>query len=202
MPDVIAGFVAFLRRAFARELGREAKFGHNLRQRAGQALLDLKRPEKSILFRSRLEMLRWESDLFYEEDATDEVLLALQTRIIELAPTNEAARKIAETMLSEPPMAALVAGILVETLKQDCNEIEFHALDGDTVAVNTRGEKGWEEAMTVPATLWRPLHGLLFRMHHAGYSNVRPYLRFPESLPTELEFIDLTDRRVHVRLPK
>ena len=125
MRDFLAQTAALARRAMAREMGNSVQFGHNVRQRAGQALLDLKKPENSITCRSRLEMLRGESDLFYEEYATDEIVLALQSRVIELAPTNEAARKIAETMLTMPPMAALVAGTLVEAMKADCREIEF-----------------------------------------------------------------------------
>jgi hypothetical protein len=203
MPDVVAGFVAFVRWAFAREMGKDVQFGHDVRRRAGQALIDLKKPAKSIACRSRLVMLCRESDLFDEEHATDQVVLELQSRVIELAPANDSARRIVETMLTMPPMAALVAGTLVEAMKDGCNEIEFKLAEEDSlVTTNFRAGGDWKEAMTVPANLWKPLHGFLFRIHQVGYAKVRPYMKFPERLPSHLEFVDIADRRAHMRLSK
>lgn len=201
MPDVIASLTAFVRWAFAREMGKDVQFGHDVRRRAGQALIDLKKPANSIACRSRLLMLCRESDLFDEEHATDEVVLELQSRVIALAPANDSARRIVETMLTMPPMAALVAGTLVEAMKDGCNEIEFKLAEDDSlISTNFRGGGDWKEALTVPATLWKPLHGFLFRIHHVGYAKVRPYMKFPEDTPSKMAFIETSDRRVHVRL--
>lgn len=192
MADTVAKIVAVVRRAWGRETGRQYKPGEGIRVRAAQADFDICQAPGSLAFRSRLLMLRNECDLFYEEFATDEVVLRLQSRILELAEHNETAKEIAKDMLSLPPVAALFAAVLAESHKDGATEVRYELLPGDDqIKCSFRSGGEWTEAMTIPKELWPPIFGFATRLEHVGYDRIKPHLRFHATFPTNVTVVEL-----------
>jgi len=191
MADTLAKIVAFVRRAWARESGGSQTPGKDLRRRAGQALLDLNKPEGSLAFRSQMQMLVREYDLFTEDAAHDEVALELHKRITKLAEHNDTARSLLTQMCSESPVSTLFAAVLAQAHAEGAKEVRFVLTKEHVTCVFVDGEKT-TEAMTVPVSLWHPLAGFATRLAHCGYEALRPRMSDRAPLPSIVTVEDLS----------
>lgn len=130
-------------------------------------------------------MLRTECDLFDEEQATDEVVLQLHARILEIAETDETAKEIARDMLTLPPVAVLFAAVLSQAHNDGATEIRYElSPTGDQIDCVLLAGGELTEAMTIPHELWSPIYGFATRLRHVGYEHIAPHLRFPTAFPS------------------
>jgi hypothetical protein len=171
-------------------MGQVPKPGEGLRKRAGQALLDLNKPEDSLAFRSQLQNLLREYDLFVEDGVHDEVVLALHKRITELADHNDTARTLLIQMCSESPVSKLFAAVLANAHADCAKEVRFDLIKEHVTCVFIDGEKT-TEAMTVPVTLWHSVTGFATRLAHCGYEALMPHMSDRVPLPPFARVEDL-----------
>lgn len=147
-----------------------------------------------------MQGLAGECDLFIEENAHEGTLLTLQLRVIELAESNETAREIAIEMLSRPPLAKLFSAILAQAVADGASRIRVCATGDSSIHVHCFNGGMWQEAMTVPASLWLPLRGFVIRAEKAPFSAIRHFLHEPSRLPDSVLFNWTSDQELELTL--
>jgi hypothetical protein len=194
-----ASVVAFWRRVFPSRLVS----GDQAQSRACGYLHRLANVEDENAFPISLRNLSREHDLLSEEAALRPDTLELQVRIVELAQRDPEARRIADEMLSEWPIAKLFAAVLAQARTDDARSIriDLGSSRRSEIRIWFAKPSGWSEVMTTPGDIAGAVRGFAVRLERVGYATARPY--FPprySPTPEAIHFVRLDEQTIEIAL--
>jgi len=197
-------FVAFWGMAFGRCLGvyRDPEMGVDTEARAMAYIRKLKRLPVGIRRQITLANLGREYDLLEGDEALNPNCLALQLKVVELAPDEYFAQKIAARMINDSPIPNLLASIVKQASNEGVAEVKIcFDSSGEGHFKVWYGEGGsWCEAMTIPDSLSIPLRVTAVRAAAMGYSVWRSFLQEPYRGPEMATFSWPSDLEMHLGL--